>query len=55
MYRFKDMVLEKSFFSKKVEVPAVKILFVFNKNLYSTQQLNEMLDNINTKKSGLFR
>ncbi len=55
IYRFKDMVLEKSFFSKKVEVPAVKILFVFNKNLYSTQQLNEMLDNINTKKSGLFR
>lgn len=56
MYQFKDMVLSKGFFSNtKVEVPSVKILFVFNKNLYSTQQLNEMLDNISVKKSGLFR
>lgn len=56
MYQFKDMVLSKGFFSDtKVEVPSVKILFIFNKNLYSTQQLNEMLDNIAIKKSGLFR
>lgn len=56
MYEFKDMNVSNGFFGgKSVEVPEVKVLFVFNKNLYSTKQLNEMLDAINVKKSGLFK
>lgn len=56
MYEFRDMAVANGFFGgKKVEVPAVKVLFVFNKDLYSTTQLNTMLENISIKKSGLFK
>lgn len=56
LYKFVKMTTEKGFISSSsVEVPETQVLFVFNKNLYSTAQLNEMLDNINLKKSGLFK
>lgn len=56
MYEFKDMSISSGIFGgKTVETPEVKVLFVFNKNMYSTKQLNDMLDSINTKKSGLFK
>ncbi len=56
MYEFKDMTVSAGYFGgKKVETPNVKVLFVFNKDLYSTQQLNSMLENISLKKSGLFK
>ena len=55
MYDFRDMTVGTGWMGKKVEVPAVKVLFVFNKDLYSTQQLNSMLENITLKKSGLFK
>jgi hypothetical protein len=56
MYRFTEMSVAKGFIGNKaVVVPAVKVLFVFNKDMYSTTQLNEMLENIHLKKSGLFK
>ena len=56
MYEFRDMSVTNGVFGgKKVETLAVKVLFVFNKDLYSTQQLNTMLENISLKKSGLFK
>lgn len=56
MYRFTEMSTAKGFIGNKaVVVPAVKVLFVFNKDMYSTTQLNEMLENIHLKKSGLFK
>ena len=56
MYEFRDMTLASGYFGgKKVETPNVKVLFVFNKDLYSTQQLNTMLENISLKKSGIFK
>lgn len=56
LYKFVDMQTANGVFGgKSVETISTKVLYVFNKNMYSTRQLNEMLDNINTKRSGLFR
>lgn len=56
LYKFVPMQTANGFFGgKSIETISTKVLFVFNKDMYSTRQLNEMLDNINTKKSGLFK
>lgn len=56
LYTFTKMSTANGFFgSHTVETISTPVLFVFNKNLYSTRQLNEMLENISLKKSGLFK